>query len=87
MVVLWKTGAGRMAVPSKKKKKKVATVDLGLPPPKTAKEMVLDALVEALVDRWHEDRGPYSDPEQYQNEFERFCEDQIYYAMKRGNKI
>ena len=72
---------------SKKKKKKVASVDLGLPPPKTAREMVLDSLVEALLDRWHEYSGPYNAPEQYQNEFERFCEDQIYYAMKRGNKI
>lgn len=87
MVVLWKTGAGRMAVPSKKKKKKVATVDLGLPPPSTVREMILDALEESLLDRWFEDRGCYNDPEQYQDEFVRFCEDQIYYAMKRGNKV
>ena len=87
MVVLWKTGVGRTAVPSKKKKKKVATVDLGLPPPSTAREMVLDALEESLLDLWYEDRGCYKNPEQYQNESVRFCEDQIYYAMKRGNKV
>lgn len=82
MVVLWKTGVGRTAVPSKKKKKKVATVDLGLPPPSTAREMVLDALEEALLDRWYEDCGCYKNPEQYQNEFVRFCEDLLCHETR-----
>jgi hypothetical protein len=52
---------------------------------KTAKEMVADALTNALIAMWRES-NPYDDPEDYTADFQRMCERQLYFILKTGLK-
>jgi len=52
---------------------------------KTAKEMVADALTNALLTMWRENH-PYDDPEVYTADFQRMCERQLYFIVKTGLK-
>ena len=46
--------------------------------PKTTKEMVTDALTSVVTEMWREE-NPYLDPKDYAYDFQRFCEQQLYY--------
>jgi len=54
-------------------------------PPKTTKEMVTDALTNVLTDMWKKNH-PYDDPETYTADFQRFCERQLFFALKLKSK-
>jgi hypothetical protein len=48
---------------------------------KTAKEMVADALTKVLTDMWSEAHSPYRKPEDYPVEFQKYCENQLFFTI------
>lgn len=49
--------------------------------PKTTKEMVTDALTSVVTEMWREE-NPYRDPQDCAYDFQRFCEQQLYYIFR-----
>ena len=49
--------------------------------PKTTKEMVTDALTSVVTEMWREE-NPYLDPQDYSYDFQKFCEQQLYYILR-----
>jgi hypothetical protein len=48
---------------------------------KTAKEMVADALTKVLTDMWSRAHRPSRKPEDYPVEFQKYCEDMLFFTI------
>lgn len=48
---------------------------------KTAKEMVVDALTKVLTDMWSRAHRPSRKPEDYPVEFQKYCEDMLFFTI------
>jgi len=52
---------------------------------KTAKEMVNEALTNVLTEMWNKE-NPYHEPEDYAADFQRFCQQHLFFAMRLKGK-